>query len=123
MDPAPPDAAPPPVSPSSPAPAPRENASRSPGFGRMLVSAIVSSAILAGVLWGVTTYLLKYPRQDWRLFLWVGIGGVVSRLLLWPLAGRRVPGLVLEALSLAVFLLVSYGGYVYVWPALPLRLG
>jgi hypothetical protein len=112
MDPdAPPDDAPP--------PAPR----RAGGFGRMLFSAIVSSAILAGVLWAVTTYLLKYPRQDWRLFLKVFIGGVVSRVLLWPLAGRRVPGLVLEALSLAVFLLVSYGGYVYVWPALKLRLG
>ncbi len=93
---------------------------RSRGFGRVLLSAIVSSVVLAGVLWAVSRYVFKW-RDDYRLYVWVAIGGVVSRLLTWPLLGRRIPGLVVEVLSIALFAIVAYGGYVYVWPSVPLR--
>ena len=107
---------PPPDDAVSPAP------HRARGFGSVLLSAILSSAILAGVLWAVSRYVIKSGNEDYRIYVWVAIGGVVSRLLTWPLTGRRIPGLVVEVLAIALFAIVAYGGYVYVWPGVPLRL-
>ncbi len=87
----------------------------------MVLSAILSGALLAGALWAVTRYVFKSPTDD-RLYVWVAIGAVVSRLLTYPLSGRRVPGLLVELISIVIFLLVSYGGYVYLWPGVPLHL-